>query len=180
MPAGAKGRRGIPFPGKSRLSPAAFQEGGSAIERHGGTPVDMRGVARWKTVLGVDTSEYSWGQVIVTGEARPSPLLSAFDASPNAISPENLPWIEVRIIADINDQRITLLEQAVGVRIDQGFYGSVELGARSCGPILLPLFPGEVPDRIEVHARARRGGLIETSFDVDEVLKIRASTRMHV
>lgn len=180
MNAAGKKRRGVPYPGKSRLSPAAFSEGGTAIERHGGSPVDMRGVTSWKTVLGVDVSEYSWGQVIITGEARPSPTRSAFDVVPNATSPENLPWIEVEIVADVNDQRITLLAQAIGSRTDQGFLGSVEMGRRSCGPILLPLAPGEVPDRIEVLARARRGGGLETSFDLDEVLTIRASTRMHV
>jgi hypothetical protein len=163
---------GAPYAGKPRVDASAFGgDGATAIERHGGDAIDMRSVADWKSVLGVDCSEYAWGQVIITGEARmskiPPPQLAA--------APEFWTWVEVRIVADINGQRIILLEAAVGN------HGEAAIGdsSKSAGPVLLAFAPGEVPDRVEVHARARRGGVAQTSHIRDEVLTLTPCTRFH-
>jgi hypothetical protein len=145
-------------------------DGPSAIERHLPTPVDMRGVSDWIPVLAVDCSERSWGQVLVTCEAKASSTVES------ATDVENWPWVEVRIIVDINGQRVILLEGAVGSHNSAVIGGT---STKSSGPIFLPLYPGEVPDRLEVHARARRGGRPETHGDADEVLMLTAVARFH-
>lgn len=137
------------------------------VERKFPVPIDMRAEWKWKVVLNHDCSEKSWGQVAVTCDARPSPTVEG------ASDPENWPHCEVRIIADVNGQRVILLEQAVGS------HNVTEIGdsTKSAGPILLPLYPGEVPDRIEVLARARRGGDPETEKTADEILMLTAVAR---
>lgn len=134
----------------------------SSVERKLAVPIDMRGMSKWKVVLNHDCSEKSWGQIVVTCDAKASPTVEG------ASDPENWPHCEVRIVADVNGQRVILLEQAVGS------HNVEEIGdnTKSAGPIMLPLYPGEVPDRIEVHARARRGGDPETQFTADEILTV--------
>jgi hypothetical protein len=175
MANGGKGRGGPTYPpGKSPTDRRTWNEdGATSIEREGGSPIDMRNVRDWTSVLSVDVSEYSWGQVVVSGEARtpqPSPPT-------DTLFPENWPWIEVRIEIDINGQHITLLEAAVGSHSERAVIGD---SSKSCGPILLNFAPGEVPDRVEVFARARRGGRTMRDVLDGETLQLTASTRFHV
>ncbi|HXJ25573.1 MAG TPA: hypothetical protein VNH17_07730 [Streptosporangiaceae bacterium] len=161
-------------PGKSPTDRRTWNEdGATAIDREGGNPIDMRGVREWKSVLSADVSEYSWGQLIVAGEARtPQPIPPT-----DTLFPENWPWIEVRIEININGQVVTILEAAVGSHSERAVIGD---SSKSCGPILLSFAPGEVPDRIEVYARARRGGREMRNVLDGEKLELTASTRFHV
>lgn len=136
----------------------------SQIERHSSGKIDMRGMSDWRPVFSVDVGEMSWGQVVVSCEAVASPTVAHASELPV------FPWVEVRINAVINNQLMTLLEAAVG---------SHGLVATSPGPIFISFGPGEVPDRIEVLARARRGGQAETASDADEVLNLLAVSRFH-
>jgi len=168
---GRGNRPGAPPRGERlRARPAHAGDAGGEptnVERKFAVPIDMRGMSKWKVVYNADCSEKSWGQVAVTCEAKASPTVEG------ASDPENWPHCEIRIVADVNGQRVILLEQAVGSHNDP------EIGdnTKSAGPILLPFYPGEVPDRIEVLARARRGGDPETEFTRDEVLQVTATGR---
>jgi hypothetical protein len=148
----------------------------TGVERRLPIAQDMRGQVAWRTVLAVDCSEKSWGQILITCDAAASPTVAG------ASNVENWPWVEVRIVADINGQRLILLEAGVGGH-NSPVIGDPELpgeaDAKSSGPVFLPLYPGEVPDRIEVHARARRGGMPETQGDDDERLELFAVGRFH-
>ncbi len=141
----------------------------TAVERERPIREDMRGVSDWRPVYASDTSEASWGQILITCEAIASPTVEG------ATDPENWPWVEVRIIGDINGQRVTLLEAAVAN------HNSAVIGddTKSAGPVFMPFYPGEVPDRVEVHARARRGGDPELEGDADERLMLWAVGRFH-
>jgi hypothetical protein len=155
----------------------AYDTDPTDIERRLPIAQDMRGQVDWRTVLAVDCSEKSWGQVLVTCDA------AASRTAEDATAVENWPWVEVRIIADVNGQRMILLEAAVGNHnssvIADPANRTADGDTKSCGPVFLPLYPGEVPDRIEVHARARRGGLPETQGDPDERLELYAVARFH-
>jgi hypothetical protein len=142
----------------------------SDIERKLPVAWDMRGMTAWKTVLAHDCSEKSWGQVLITCDAFPSQT----DEGGN--DPEAWPHCEVRIVADVNGQRVILLEAAVGSHNIGWVIGD---DTKSAGPVFLPLYPGEVPDRIEVHARARRGGDPQTTYAADERLQLFAVARFH-
>ncbi len=141
----------------------------TAVEREKPIREDMRGVSDWRPVYAADTSEASWGQVLITCEAIASPTVEG------ATDPENWPHCEVRIIADINGQRVILLEAAVGNHNSE----TIGDASKSSGPVFMPFYPGEVPDRVEVHARARRGGDPELAGDVDERLMLWAVGRFH-
>jgi hypothetical protein len=174
-----RNRPGYPGPGipERRREAGEFGAEPSDIERQKPQLQDMRGQSAWQTVLAVDCSEREWGQVLITCDAQAS------KTAENADAPENWPWVEVRIIADINGQRFVLLEAAVGSH-DSPVIGDPDdpkmtAATKSCGPVFLPLYPGEVPDRIEVHARARRGGGPELQGDDDERLELYAVGRFH-
>jgi len=150
--------------GQGPFGPFPSDHPDSDIERNTSGKVDMRGMSDWKPVFTVETGEMSWGQVVVACEANASPTVA------HATELPVFPWVEVRINAYVNNQLLTLLEGAVG---------SHALVASSPGPIFLSFAPGEVPDRVEVLARARRGGLAETAGDPDEKLELVAVSRFH-
>ncbi len=140
------------------------------IHRQSSGVIDMRGASDWKSVFSVDCADWSWGQVLVTCEAQASPTVA------HATDLPVWPWVEVRISAWINGQNFVLLEAAVGAHTAAVTGGS----DNSPGPVFLGFAPGEVPDKIEVQARARRGGRAETAGDADEKLNLTASSRFHV
>lgn len=127
----------------------------SDVHRSSSGVVDMRGAVGWRPVFSVDCGEYSSGQILVTCEAQASPTVA------NAKDLQVFPWVEVRISGWVNGQSFVLLEAAAS------------------GPIFLAFQPGEVPDKIDVQARARRGGKAETAGDPDEKLNLMAAARFH-
>jgi hypothetical protein len=159
--------RHTPYQASGPFGP--FEADGSPVERRTSNTVDVRGAVDWRTVLAVDCSESSWGQVLITCNALAS-------AAEGATKLEVWPWVEVRIVADVNGQRMILLEAAIGSH-NAAVIGNDE---KSCGPVFLAFAPGEVPDRLEVHARARKGGLPVTGHVVeDEILDLIATARFH-
>jgi hypothetical protein len=147
--------------------PFPSDKGGEDFDRQTSGTVDMRGAADWRTVLPVDCGAYSWGQLAVSCEAIASPTVA------NALAVENWPWVEVRIVTTVGGIAVVYLEAGIGN------HNSAVIGndTKSSGPIFLTFGPGEVPDRIEVQARARRGGLAEVAGDADERLDLVASSR---
>jgi hypothetical protein len=125
------------------------------VDRQTSGTVDVRGAADWRTVFSVDCGASTWGQLVIVGEAAPSPTVA------RARDAQAWPWIEVRIDCYYNGQATTYLEAA------------------AAGPIFAAFGVGEVPDRIEVKARARRGGAAELAGDADERLSLVAVSRFH-
>ena len=139
----------------------------SAIDRQTSNVVDMRGVSDWKTVFSIACGDFEWGQVLVTCDAIASPTVAG------ASNVENWPWVELRIVFTVNGQAFTFLEAAIGSHSSPAIGDSSD----SAGPVQVAFTPGEVPDLVEVLARARRGGLAELAGDVDERLNLVAVSR---
>lgn len=129
--------------------------------------IDMRGAADWRPIFSVDCGVHQWGQLAISCDAIAS------TSAANATDVENWPWVEVRIVTTIGGISIVYLEAGIGN------HNAAVIGndTKSSGPIVLNFGPGEVPDNIEVLARARRGGVAETAFDADERLDLVASSR---
>ena len=149
------------------FGPFASDKTGDEFDRKTSGTVDMRGAADWRPVFNVDCGVHQWGQLAVSCEAIASPTVA------NATDLENWPWVEVRIVTTIGGVVATYLEAGIGS------HNAAVIGndTKSSGPIVLTFGPGEVPDRIEVLARARRGGGAETAGDTDERLDFVASSR---
>lgn len=179
-----------PF-GQKPLGPFPSQgaQSGDVVRQSSGE-IDMRGAGTWRSVFSLDCGDLQWGQVVVTGEAIASaaatdvpgywdPLPTEGDPGvfhplvPGAI--EKWPWIEVRIAASVNGQTYTMLEAAVGSHAGATIGGAL----KTAGPIVLTFPPGEVPDRIDVSARARRGGTAATGLEGAEKLTLLATSRFH-
>jgi hypothetical protein len=169
--------------------PTQGPQSGEVVRQTSGA-VDMRGAGTWRSVFTVDCGELQWGQLVVTGEAIASAAASdvyevddILDEFGVVITPghpasspiELWPWIEVRIAAWVNGQTYTMLEAAVGSHDGAQVGGA----AKTAGPIVLPFAVGEVPDKIEVFARARIGGLVQTAATATEKLTLVAVSRFH-
>lgn len=141
----------------------------SKIDRQTSGTVDMRGVVDFKNVFSYESGEYSWGQILITCDAAASPTVAG------AGNVENWPWVEVRVTFTVNGQQFTYLEAAVASHSAATIGNDLD----SAGPVLVQLGPGEVPDKIEVFARSKRGGLPETAGDADERLNLLAVSRFH-
>jgi hypothetical protein len=155
----------VPFgPFQSQGAPSSGD-----VDRKSSDAIDMRGVADWKTVFSVETGDFSWGMLLLTCEALASPTVAGSTVV------EAWPWVEIRIVLTVNAQSYTYLEAGIGS------HSSATIGddTDSAGPVVLNFAPGEVPDKIEVVARARRGGSAETAGDVDEKLNLTAVSRFH-
>ena len=163
---------------------------GDVVRATSGT-VDMRGAGGWRSVFTVDCGDLQWGQLVVTGEAIAAqaandvpgywgwpgnPVHGDWPYTPGVPGPIELwPWIEVRIAAWVNGQTYTMLEAAVGSHDGAQVGGA----AKTAGAIVLPFAVGEVPDKIEVFARARIGGLVQTTIAAGEKLTLVAVSRFH-
>ena len=130
--------------------------------------VDMRGQSAWRSLKTVQCGDYSFGQVIVTCDARASSASGATDLPA-------WPHVEIRLVARTRNQPYILLEAAAGSHGETTTSGPTA----SAGPVMMTFGPGEVPDSVEVLARARKGGLPETSFASDEKLDVLAAWRFH-
>jgi hypothetical protein len=128
-------------------------------------PVDMRGKADWVTVHQRDTGEASWGVIhidanVEDGAAMVDPVTDAAH-------------VEVLVLGYIQGgSSYVLFEGAVGTNL--GLPRTL-----SAGPVVLQLSEGEVPDRIEVLARARHGGSAQATVRADETLLLMVGTRWH-
>jgi hypothetical protein len=165
--------------------PTQGPQSGDVVRQASGA-IDMRGVSGWRSVFTVDCAELIWGQLVVTGEAIASgaadipsyyyTISDAIFSGPVIQRIEVWPWIEVRIVAWVNGQTYTMLEAAVGSH-DGPQVGGAQ---KTAGAIVLPFAVGEVPDKIEVFARARLGGGPDTRASVtDGKLTLLATSRFH-
>lgn len=160
-------------------------QSGDVVRQTSGT-IDMRGAVGWRSVFSIDCGELVWGQVVVTGEAIEGtaaadiPAVVAVPeggilAAPAVQRIERWEWIEVRIAGSVNGQTYTMLEAAVGSH-DGPTVGGAQ---KTAGAVLLTFAPGEVPDRIEVSARSRRGGLEGVPSTDGAKLTLLATSRFH-
>jgi len=113
---------------------------------------------KWRQVFVVDTSEYSYGHLMIAGEINVSVDGSTF-YDLNVVAPltynlmiDNVPMIEARVIVWHGMISQIWFEGALGNRANAQIGGA----DKSPGPIYLPFPLGEVPDRIEVLARVFR------------------------
>jgi hypothetical protein len=132
-------------------------------------PIDMRSQSAWRSLATIQCRDYSYGQIVVTCDARATSAASQLDLPA-------WPHIEVRLVARTRNQEMILLEAAAGSHTDSAS-GGVTISA---GPVSMSFGPGEVPDSVEVLARARRGGLPQTDNVVDERLMAFAGWRFHL
>lgn len=144
------------------------------IARAGGTPIDIRGASAWKEILRVDVSQFDWGQLAIAAEAASHPP-SAFDVESGItqLETDRIPWAEIRVLVTIGGIDQVWFQGGAGNHSEAAIGGN----DKSPGPILLPFVLGEVPDVIEVQARAMRGGLVETDTAEGEILTVTAATR---
>lgn len=146
------------------------------VLRSSAGPIDILGATDWRAILRVDTAEYSWGQLAISAEAADGPAIEGTESDPVGYDPtavENLAWAELRVIATVAGIDQVWFEGAAGNHSEAQIGGN----AKSPGPISLPFAVGEVPDRIEVFARARRGGKAQTVVYPGEVLTVSAGSR---
>jgi hypothetical protein len=144
------------------------------IARAGGTPIDLRGASDWKEILRVDTSRFEWGQLVIGSEATAqTPSQADTESGITWLELDRFPWAEIRVLVTIGG-----IDQ-VWYQGGAGNHSEAEIGGndKSPGPIVLPFLVGEVPDVLEVQARAMRGGLVETDTADGEILTVTAVTR---
>lgn len=139
------------------------------IDRQTSNPVDMRGTVDFKNIFSVDSGEFAHGELVITCDATASPTAAG------ATNVENWPHVEVKVVFTVNGQSTTFLDAAVGSHAE----ATIGTDASSDGPVVVNMGLGEVPDKIDVFARARRGGVAETAGDVDEVLSVICVSRLH-
>jgi hypothetical protein len=133
-------------------------------------PIDLRQATDWTAVLRVECADCSWGQLILSAEAR-SQIPTGGKLSSDV---ETWPWVEVRVIATTAGISSIWFEGAAGNHdAESASIGGGE--GNSPGPIILPFGLGEVPDYLEVLARARSGGGVTDGLA--EYLTIMAASR---
>lgn len=130
--------------------------------------IDVRGASGWRSLKTIDCGDYSYGQIVFTCDAKSG-------SGPSDMDVPAWPHVEVRLVARTRNQVQVLLEQAAGSHAETAASGVTA----SAGPIVMNFAPGEVPDSVEVLARARRGGLPETTYATDEKLNVFAGWRFH-
>lgn len=131
------------------------------ISRAGGAAVDVSNAGDWFLVFSLDVSAFKWGQLVIDGEVFADPN------SDGTILPNDpgFPWIETRVVAQISSSSFIWFEGAV----------TKNTSLAETGPIVLPFLLGEMPDSIQVFARARLGGAVSAfSFQKGQIT---ASTR---
>jgi len=132
-------------------------------------PVDVRGASDWRSLKTIQCGDYAYGQIIITCDAQAT-------TSANGNDLPAWPHVEIRLVARTRNQVYVLLEAAAGSHGTAATSGP----SASAGPVFMPFAPGEVPDSVEILARARRGGLPETTIDSDERLNVFAAWRFHL
>lgn len=139
------------------------------IDRQTSNAVDLRGTVDFKSIFSVDSGEFAHGELVITCDATASPTVVG------ATNVENWPHVEVKVVVTNNGQSTTFLDAAVGS------HSSATIGndTESAGPVVVNFGLGEMPDKIDVFARARRGGVAETAGDADEVLNVICVSRLH-
>jgi hypothetical protein len=138
----------------------------------------------WVPVLRVETADYSWGQLVITGEAK---AINPYPLETTLIMPiDYWPWIEVRVLATSAGVPWIWFEGAAGNHdAENASFGGGSEG-NTPGPIVLPFAPGEVPDVLEVYARGRAGGMLfndplcPVAATIVEILTVAASSRFHL
>jgi hypothetical protein len=157
------------------FGPFASDDKDDRIARAGGIPIDIRGASDWKGILRVDTAQFEWGQLVITAEASAQPSrASDLENGFNWLDADHFPWAEVRVLVTIGGIDHVWFQGGAGNHSE----GAVGGNDKSPGPILLPFLLGEVPDAIDVQARAMRGGLVAgAGFFDDEILTVTAVTR---
>jgi hypothetical protein len=156
------------------FGPFASDDKDDRIARAGGIPIDIRGASDWKEILRVDTSQFEWGQLVIGAEASAQPAIQAdTDIGITWLEVDRWPWAEVRVLVTIGGIDHVWFQGGAGNHSEVAAGGN----DKSPGPILLPFLLGEVPDVIDVQARAWRGGLLETVTAEGEILTVTAVTR---
>jgi hypothetical protein len=159
-----------PFP----PPPSEHDQPDDPIARAGGVPVDIRGASDWIGILRVDCATYQWGQLVISAEASAQiPVTADTEAGITWLELDRYPWAEIRVLVSIGGIDQVWFQGGAGNHSEDTVGGN----DKSPGPIILPFLLGEVPDSIQVQARAMRGGLPETILGNTEILTVTAVSR---
>lgn len=129
-------------------------------------PVDLRGMTDWITIASYDTREFKTGVVSaeVTAKQSASVTPSSFTYDLHA---------EVRVLGNSAGNAYVLTQSSLAKHVD--------LAERfSTGAFRFQIQEWQMPDRIEIQARARRGGAAENASDTgisDEILQFSSWVR---
>lgn len=126
--------------------------------------VDCRGLADWQTIFTKETVGFAWGLVVIDSQAQASPT--------NQTTMDKSNHVEIRIVEFIGGSGFIVAIRAIGNHQDR-------IENASGGPMRHKFDLGDVPDRIEIQARARQGGSAETTQNTDETLQVNVATRFH-
>lgn len=159
-----------PFP----PPPSTQDQPDDPIARAGGLPVDIRGASDWISILRVDCATYQWGQLVISSEATAqTPSTSDVESGITWLELDRYPWAEIRVLVSIGGIDQVWFQGGAGGHSEAATGGN----DKSPGPIILPFLLGEVPDSIQVQAKAMRGGLPETATADTETLTVTAVSR---
>lgn len=146
----------------------ASQRKAGDVVHEGGLPIGLLGVNEYMLVQHIETSDFSTGCLAIYGETKMGAV--------RGVSVEDSLWIEVRVTVKNSGIAMVWFEGALGhtlIITDAGAGGPL----KTPGPIYLPFLLGEVPDSIDVEARARRGGATPLTYASDEILNIIPTSR---
>jgi hypothetical protein len=164
---------GSPF-GPFGPPPSDHDQPDDPIARAGGIPVDIRGASDWISILRVECASYQWGQLVINSDATAqTPSQADIEAGITWLELERYPWAEIRVLVSIGGIDHVWFQGGAGNHSESAVGGN----DKSPGPIVLPFLLGEVPDSIQVQARAMRGGLPESVLSDSEVLTVTAVSR---
>lgn len=154
--------------------PSDHDQPDDPIARDGGVAIDIRGSSSFIEILRVNCSTYQWGQIVISSEASAQiPTTPDTEAGITWLELDRYPWAEIRVLVSIGGIDQVWFQGGAGNHSEDAIGGN----DKSPGPIILPFLLGEVPDSIQVQARAMRGGLPETILGDTEILTVTAVSR---
>lgn len=148
---------------KQRKAVAARRAIDDVIKNVNEGPFSIAGAGNFTLLCRVDTFDFTWGTLIVDSVVQNPAAVTTMDATVHA---------EIQILAYVSGVPFVWLQSAVGNHLDFA-------EPLSPGPLVLNILEGQMPDAVEVYARARRGGVAETSPATDEVLNLSVLGRLH-
>jgi hypothetical protein len=121
---------------------------------HIGGPWDVRGLGAYQLLTRIETGDYTYGQLWVSCIAVAA-----------SVNPEAQNHAEVAIFSVLGGVRSLEIEGACAQRADAP-------ASLSTGPLGVWLLHDEMPDSVEVWARALTGGLAQSAVNAAEVLTV--------
>jgi len=133
------------------------------VVRYNDGPTDVRGAADWKSIASRDLDRFEWGRIVIGVQSV---------AGATIVTMDTIPHVELRIVTYTGGLAEIVFEGGAGQRQEAG-------SNNSPGPVSIQWDVGDMPDRFEVFARARRGGDAETTGAADEILSVSVQSRFY-